>query len=256
MRFVVDQHKQVEHLPRFSTLPRHCESLKVGEEMMRRYTKRACQRSPELSQAFRSAVGQPPPPVKQVDPDKPQRKPRQSKPKAKKVEFPITRFTCIMANPVAQIWVCTKAKWEGMSIGRRSEGGRPPRADNLPHEVGEYAVLKGDEPVLDENGTVRVFALRMQAEAMMETLYDQVPADEKMSNNTDPERPTTTVYQNQSYSVHFDPDFNGPKQPFNIFDTQNFKIVLHPRGDFPLKYRTITSAITEADRLDKLLRGV
>jgi hypothetical protein len=257
MRFVVDQHKQVEHLPRFSTLPRHCETLDEGSEMMRRYTKRACHQSPELSRAFRSAVGQSPPPVKQVSPDKPQRKPRQPKPKKhKKVEFPITRFTCIMANPVAQIWVCTKAKWEGMSIGRRAEGGRPPAADKLPHEVGEYAVLKGDEPVLDDNGNVRVFALRMQAEAMMETLYNQVPDDEKMSNNTDPDRPTTTVYQNQSYSVHFDPDFNGAKQPFNIFDAQNFKVVLHPRGDFPLKYRTITSAITEADRLDKLLRGV
>jgi hypothetical protein len=252
MRFVVDQHKQVEHLQPFSTLPRHCESLEVGTEMMRRYTKIACQQSKELAKAFKSATGK-------AKPDKPtpegtEPAPKRQ-PKRKKVEFPLTRFTCIMANPVAQVWVCTKDVWESVHVGRRPGQGKK-KTDKLPHQRGEYAVLKGDEPVLDSNNEVRVFHRRDQAEAMMESLYFRVPDDERLSNNTDPERRTTTVYQNQSYSVHFDPDFNGAKQPFNIFDTENFKVVLHPRGEFPLKYRTITSAITEADRLDKLLRGV
>lgn len=254
MRFVVDQHKQVEHLPRFSTLPRHCETLEIGTEVMRRYTKRACHQSPELNRAHKSATGQIKP-ISEPQPDSPQRKPRTA-PRRRKVEFPITRFACIMANPIAQIWLCTKAKWEATNIGRRTQQGKRPASDKLRHEIGEYAVLTGDEPVLDENGEVKVFKLRHQAEAVMESLYDAVPADEKMSNNTYPEQATTTVYQNQSYSVHFDPDFNGSKQPFNIFDTDNFKVVLHPRGDFPLKYRSITGAIAEADRLDKLLRGV
>jgi hypothetical protein len=258
MRFVIDQHKQVEHLPRFSTLPRHCESLEIGTDMMRRYTKRACQQSPELNRAFKSANGPitlPEPAM--TDPDKPQRKPRvKAVPKPKKVEFPITRFTCCMANPVAQVWVCTKAKWEGIGVGRRSQTGRPASGDKLNHELGEFAVLRGDEPVLDAHGAVRVFTSLREAEGMMETLYDATPADEKMSDNNDPERRTTTVYQNRSYSVHFDPDYNGAKQPFNLFDVINFKVVLHPRGNFPLKYRSITGAIAEADRLDKVLRGV
>lgn len=267
MRFVVDQHKQVEHLPRYSTLPRHCESLEAGRELMERYTKRACRESMELNRAHKIAIGkikapkakpEPQPEPEEVEgaiPEPRVRKPRVKKPK--KVEFPITRFTCIMANPVAQIWLCTKEPWETVNIGRRV-GGKVtrPDSDKLRHRRGEYAVLKGSEPVVDEDREVRVFTRRDQAEAVMESLYDQAPADEKMSNNTDPERRTTTVYQNASYSVHFDPDFNGAKQPFNIFDTENFKVVLHPRGDFPLKYRSITSAIAEADRLDKLLRGV
>lgn len=257
MRFVIDQHKQVEHLPRFSTLPRHCESLEVGTEMMRRYTKRACQQSRELSRAFKSANGPVtlPEPI-ETDPSQPQRKPRaKAVARPKKVEFPISRFTCIMANPVAQIWVCTKPAWQS-NIGRRTKGGRPPRADKLPHNVGEYAVLQGDDPVLSPTGEPQVYRLLMQAETVMQRLFDEAPDDEHISNNMDPERRTTTVYQNRSYSVHFDPDYNGAKQPFNIFDTMNFKIVLHPRGNFPLKYRSITGAIAEADRLDKLLRGV
>lgn len=263
MRFVVDQHKQVEHLQRFSTLPRHCENLEVGTELMHRYTKRACQLSSELHRAFKSAKG----PVRlelepkeQLTPKtrpvkKPSKQRTNASPKPKKVDFPLTRFTCVMANPVAQVWLCTLPRGHSQ-VGRRSESGRPPRADVLPHEVGEYAVLRGDVPILASNGEVRVFSLPMDAEAVMQQLFDEAPDDEHISNNMNPDRRTTTVYQNRSYSVHFDPDYNGTKLPFNIFDTTNFKIVLHPRGNFPLKYRCITNAIEEADRLDKILRGV
>jgi hypothetical protein len=118
------------------------------------------------------------------------------------------------------------------------------------------AVVKGDEPVLDDDGQVRVFKSKMAAEGMMQTLYLDTPGEERLSNNTDPESPTTTVYQNANYSVHFDPHFNGAVQPFNIYDTRNHKVVLHPRGDFPLKYRAITGAVKEADLLDKQVRGV
>jgi hypothetical protein len=241
LRFVIDQHKRVEHLPHYSSLPRHCESLERGIELMRFYTKKACKESPELRLAHKLATGQ----AKQVREKRP--------PKPKKVEFPTTRFTCIVANPVAQVWFCNKEKWQAANVGRRN--GTPPTNDKLPHIPGQYAVLRGDDPVLDEQGEVRVFELLMKAEEMSHSLYEETPADERLSDNTDPERRTTTVYQNANYSVHFDPDYNGAPQPFNIYDTRNHKVVLHPRGNFPLKYRAITGAIKEADRLDKLIRG-
>jgi hypothetical protein len=241
MRYVVDQHKRVEHLPHYSSLPRHCESLERGIELMHFYTKKACRESPELRVAHKLATGQAKPP-------KPKREP-----KPKKVAFPFTRFSCIMANPVAQVWLCTKPKWEAANVGRRQ--GNSPVNDLLPHEPGQLAVLKGDDPVLDDNGGARVFHLPVEAEEMMRTLYNDTPPEDRLSDNTDPERRTTTVYQNRSYSVHFDPDFNGAAQPFNIYDTRNHKVVLHPRGNFPLKYRSITTASKEADRLDQLIRG-
>jgi hypothetical protein len=144
MRFVIDQHKQVEHLPRFSTLPRHCESLEVGIDMMRRYTKRACQQSPELSRAFKSANGPVtlPEPIT-TDPDKPQRKPRpRPEPKAKKVEFPITRFTCMHGEPGRSGLGLHQGQ-----VGRNRASVDAARVDahpgdKLPHELGEYAVLR------------------------------------------------------------------------------------------------------------------
>jgi hypothetical protein len=243
MRFVVDQHRGVQGLPQYSSLPRHCESLERGGNLMKFYTDKACRESPELRLAHKIATGK----------LKGTRKKREPKPK--KAVFPITRFTCIMANPIAQIWACTKAQWEAVNVGRRNTDKKPPKNDKLPHELGDFAVLKGDDPVLDDEGQVRVFKLRGEAEEMMQTLYLDTPGEDRLSNNTDPEQPTTTVYQNVNYSVHFDPDYNGSSHPFNIYDTRNHKVVLNPRGNFPLKFRSITGAIKEADLLDHIIRG-
>lgn len=245
MPFVVDQHRGIKGLPHNPSLPRHCDSMEQATELMTSYTKRACRASPELKQAHHLAQGIEPSPAR-----------IKREPKPKKVHFSATRFICIIANPVAQVWVCTKEPWETVAVGRRAKDKRPSAGDGMAHEPGDYAVLKGDDPVLGEDGKVRVFKTRSEAEGMMNTLYLDTPGDERFSDNNDPEHPTTTVYQNLSYSVHFDPDYNGSKSPFNIFDTRNLKVVLHPRGNFPLKFRTITGAIKEADRMDREVRGV
>lgn len=243
MRFVVDQYR-VDGLPNNTSLPRHCETARVGLELMLAYTERACKKNPELRKALNQAGD--------VEPQ-PQQQRRKAKPK--KAEFPTTRFSCIMANSVAQVWVCTKDKWEAGQIGRRGADNRAPEKDKLEHKPGEFAVLKGDEPVVDENGAVRVFLTRMSAEQEMQFIYEQTPPEERMSDNNDPERRTTTVYQNLTHSVHFDPDYNGSVTPFNIYNHQVHRTVLNPRGDFPLKFRSISGAIREADRLDKISRG-
>lgn len=258
MRFVVDQHR-VEDLPRNTSLPRHCESLERGENLMKSYTQQACKAVPSLMQAYRIANGlapspKPPKVVKVANQPKPTnelrvRTPRQKKPP--KAVFSSTRFVCVAANPVAQVWLCTKSRWE-VNLGHDRSGKRK-QADKLSHEPGEYAVLKGDEPVLDEQGGIRVFQLRSQADAMAETIFYDTPGEDRLS--MDPEKPTTTVYQNMNYSVHFDPDFNGVTSPFNIFDTNNLKMVLRGRGRV-LVFKNITSAITEADRRDRDIRGV
>lgn len=239
MRFVVEGHR-VEGLERDKGLPRHCESLERGIELMQQYTDKACKEHPRLRDI--------------LDVSKVPGKTRARKPK--KVAFPITRFSCIMANPVAQIWVCTHGIHESPQLGRRKEGAKAPEGDKLPHEQGDFAVLKGDVPVLDEQGTPKVYKLRSDAEDEMQRLYRLTPEDERYSDNTDPERRTTTVFQNETISVHFDPDNNGSNLPFNLYNTRVFKPVLHPRGEFPLKFRSITGAVKEAIRLDKLNRGV
>lgn len=246
MRFVIDQHKRIEHLPHNPSLPRHCESLEVGRELLEAYTKRALRGNKPLKEAFELANGIPSEPQ--------QRQPRAAK--SKKVKFPTTRFTCIEANPVAQVWLCTKERYEAMTVGRNSKTSKLPEGDKLPHLKGELAVLKGDVPVLDDNGQVKVFANRLLAEEVMERIYRETPADEKLLDNNDPDRPTTTVYRNRNYSVHFDPDFNGALFPFNVYDTRVHKVVLHPKGDTPLKFKSIIGAIEEADRRDRDIRGV
>lgn len=243
MRFVVDAHRGVEGLENNPALPRHCESLERGLALMSSYTEKACKVSPKLRLAYRLSTGD----LKGARPK------RSAKPT--KAVFPTTRFSCVMVNPVAQIWVCTKEPWEGGNIGRRSEGGKAPAQDKLPHRLGEFAVLTGDDPVLDEAGVPKVFT-RMKAEETMQRLFDETPPENHIADNNDPEQRTTTVYQNQTHSVHFDPDFNGATNPFNIYNTRVQRPVLHPRGDFLLKFRSITGAIKEADRLDKVTRGV
>lgn len=262
MRFVVDQHKKVEHLPNNPALPRHCQTLKRGIELMKVYTNKACRASPELAAAFKRGqepiLPTPPqteeenPPEKIIDPlPKPERPRRETKPKP--VRFPTTRFVCVAANSVAQVWLCVKHKGE-VSIGRRT--GKAPKGDSLPHKKGECAVLRGDLPLVDsDTNDALVFATRQQAEAKMQELYNATPGDEKMTDNNHPDFRTTTVYANETHSVHFDPDYNGTLMPFNIYDIQNQKMYMDARKDQPLKFKTITGAITKADELDKQYRG-
>jgi hypothetical protein len=110
MKFVVDQHRGVEGLPHYSSLPRHCESLERGTALMKFYTDKACRESPALRLAHKIATGK----IKGT------RKKREIKPK--KAVFPITRFTCIMANPVAQVWLCNEGALGDRQ--RRSAEGR------------------------------------------------------------------------------------------------------------------------------------
>lgn len=253
LRFLVYQHK-VDGLPNNIGLPRHCESLERGIEIAKAATKKACKADPVLHLNWKISQGLAPPPK----PPKPTaikvRKKRIFPPG--KVFFSTSRFTCIIVNPVAQIWVCTKHPYEVATVGRRTAEKRLPQQQDLPHKIGEFAVLKGDDPVVDYKGVPKVFEHRVVAEELIKKLYAETPEDECFPDNNNPDYPTTTVYANSIFSVHFDVDNNSPLKPFNIYNYKLHKPYLQTRANLPMLYKSITTAINKADELErKLLTG-
>lgn len=235
MPFVVNQHR-VDGLPSDPKLPRHVPTLEAGIELVGRLSTFAVRQNRLLNCHLGRSVAVPKEP----------KPPRQPKP----VPFPTTRFLCVMANSVAQVWLCTKAPWEAGQIGRRKKNGKPPEADKLPHMHGDYAVLKGDVPVVDSKRVPVVYRTWMEAELVADQLYYETPEEERYPKGK------TTVYENMNFSVHFDPDNNGSNRPFNIYSTRHHKQVLDASDNVPWLFKTITSAVREADRLDKEARGI
>lgn len=248
MRFVVVAHR-VQGLPVNKALPRHVASLEEGIELIAACTDKAVRMNRSLQCHIKVACAN--------DAETPAKKPTKRKKRTPPARFPITRFVCTMANPVAQVWQCYKNPWETSTIGRRTKSGKAPAGDKLPHLPGDFAVLVGDKPVVDKEGKPKVFKTWMEAEAEMQRLYDEAPDEEKLTDNNAEGSRSTRVYANRTMSVHFNElGLSRIDRRFSIYSDVDHRQLVHPSRDEPWLFSTITSAIEKADELDRQRRGV
>lgn len=239
-RFVVCQHR-LEGFDRNRALPRHVPTLEEGRTICGHLSRKAIKENPDLKEKAKL--------VRAKAEKASRRKAERKLARSKSVPFPTTRFVCTQATSAAQVWCCIKDREDTRPIGRRAQGGHLAQLDSLPHEKGDYAVLRGDDPVLDDNGVPKVFKTWMEAEEGMLQVYNEMPEDERYPMGT------TTVYANRTISVHFDPDNNSITRPFNLYTPIYHKPILHPIRQEPVMYKKITSAIAQADELDRIIRG-
>ena len=96
-----------------------------------------------------------------------QRKPRPAKKAVKPTlaTFSTVNFTCVRANPVAQVWRCDHLPNEKNPDKRR------PVKHAYDHVKGEFAVLMWKEPVRTPDGKVRVYRTIAEAENHAFDLY-------------------------------------------------------------------------------------
>jgi len=265
MRFVVDAHKIAGHRPARS-LPRHAPSLEAGIDIAKHHTGVALAAASGLTKYHRPPgdegttpqepagprIETPAEPIPQEPPRPAEvrtRKPRQKKERERPAQkFVTTRFICIAANSVTQVWQCVKDHSEAASVGRRKANGRAAEGDRLSHVRGDCAVLMGDTPVLDEFRRVRVFRSWQEAEEEAERIFYDTPEDERFPLGS------TKVYANLTAMVCFDPACNTRAEPFNIYFHEGFPLK-DERCDMPKTFRKITGAIAECDRIDRKMRG-
>lgn len=267
MRFVVDAHKLAGLSPARS-LPRHAPTLEAGIEIAKHHTGVALAAASGLTKYMQPAEGdgpvqqdaaspavdepvlqEPPRPAKLNTAAPRVRKPREKKEKPRPAQkFATTRFVCIAANSVTQVWQCVKDRSEAAPVGRRKAGGSAAEGDKLSHNRGDCAVLMGDVPVLDEHRRVRVFHSWQEAEEEAERIFYATPEDERFPLGS------TKVYANLTAMVCFDPACNTRHEPFNIYFHEGYPLK-DERCDMPKTFRKITGAIAEADRIDRKLRG-
>lgn len=79
--------------------------------------------------------------------------------------FSTVNFTCVRANPVAQVWRCDHLPNDKNPDNRR------PVKHPYNHLKGEFAVLKWREPIRDADGNVRVYRTISEAENHAFDLY-------------------------------------------------------------------------------------
>lgn len=217
-------------------------------------------------------------------------------PKVKLEGFSTYHFTCIAANPYAQVWQCTSYPGEKKAVGRKKAGGR--EADQTPfrHQKGECSVLIGDEPVRNSDGTIRVYPNWIAADEAALELYHAAPEDDVISWKPG----DIVVWRTENFNVEFDVAVNGRTKPFSLFNVKFNKPVyldktrpailsdsqatryIRPLQETnpeaylqitearakarqidrvpsfstePAKCRSITEAIREAERREKMLRG-
>jgi len=150
-----------------------------------------------------------------------EKKRRGRPPKAKVEAFSTYHFTCIAANPYAQVWQCTSYPGEKKAVGRKKADGRP--ADETPfrHQKGECSVLIGEEPVRHDDGTIRIFPRWADAYDFALELFLNAPEDDVISWKED----DIVVGRTENFNIEFNPYMNGEKKPFTLWNARDNKPV-------------------------------
>jgi hypothetical protein len=161
---------------------------------------------------------------------------------APKEPFVTTHFTCICANPYAQVWQCTSYAGEKAAVGRRKAGGRAPEQTPFRHTKGQCSVLIGLEPVREEDGRVRIFETWVEAEHFALELYAAAPEDEVILWHEGDKRVGAT----RRIDILFDPSMS-ESQPFLLWLRD------HRRPVFMDMTRPLQYATSRAKSVDPLL---
>lgn len=208
--------------------------------------------------------------------------------------FSVTRFNCIVANPVAQVWQCHTHVGEQKVVGRRKKDGSAPEATVTGHLPGQCAILLGQEPVRDPDGRVTIFYTWTAAAERALELYEEADEEDRLSWSEGDK----CVYSTLNVDVIFDPDTNGVTKPFSLYLPEYRRPVYEDRTrpipgtelgrskisaevnpqakidedarrrkhqqlnrepsfeERPLRFKTIWGAIEEAERREKMMKGM
>lgn len=218
--------------------------------------------------------------------------------------FSTQHFNCIVANPYAQVWQCLSLPEERRPVGRKRADGSQPQQAAFAHAKGECAVLIGQEPVREEDKTVRVFGTWQAADEFALDLYENAPEDEIITWQPPGHNEASVVAATLHHEVHFDPFRNGVYRPFSLWNVTHSKPIFRditkpadPIGndrsrqrslanlqqtnpglaiqleekrrkerslaervsafsETPLCFRSIWEAELEAERRDKMMKGI
>lgn len=187
-------------------------------------------------------------------------------------KFSTTRFNCIYANPVAQVWQCVK---ESSNAGRKRRGHQPAHQTMTAHQINECMVLMGEEAVYTKTGQVRVFPNYDEAVEFALELYIKTPKSK---------RPlwaigSPVIVELGKVQVLFQPD-EDEYRPFKLWLPHLSKTVYYDKTrvmhtasgrsknsavqaaaripsmtEIPLRFRNITAAMEEADRRNRMMQG-
>lgn len=186
MKWIVKSHKDTG-----IKTDRRAPDLDAAIDLAKRLTKQAEGNLPEIKKAKPTKV-----------------------PAAQTESFSSTYFTCICANPVAQVWQCTALPGEKKTGGRPAKNGSQPKPASFKHTKGECAVLMGPTPVRGPDGSIRVFKHWQEAEEYAYGLYCQ--ADELGETITWREG-NLVVDRLTNVEIIFDPAANGKNTPFSLW---------------------------------------
>lgn len=201
MKWIVRSHKEAK-----VKTDRRARSLEEAIELAKRLTKIAVEKEQDdtLQGPSRKAKEEP------------------SKPETFNSDY----FACICANPVAQVWQCIHLPDEKKSSGRKARDGTK-KQPTFKHTKGECAVLMGENPVRESDGTIRVFKNWQEAEEYTYDLYCQ--ADELGETITWREG-NLVVDRLTNVEIIFDPKENGQKTPFSLWFPKYAKPYYRPTG--------------------------
>lgn len=218
----------------------------------------------------------------------------QTKISATREAFSVTHFNCIVANPVAQVWQCVSRPGEKKAPGRRKRDGSGPEEAPLRHQPGECAILLGKEPLRDEAGNIRVFPNWVHAADQASDLYLTADPEDRLMWKEGSTRvhatlridvifdPTTNgvskpfslylpefrrpIYEDRTRPIpgtelgrsKIDPQVN-PQAKLDEVERRRKHQQLNREPSFeerPLRFRTIWGAIEEAERREKMMKGM
>lgn len=207
--------------------------------------------------------------------------------------FATTLFDCVYANPVAQVWMMTRSPGEYKPVGRRTQEGRAATPTPVPHTKGECAVMRGAKPVWNDDGSVRVFPSQSHAEEFADDLYRAEPEENTISWRDGHVRVAATErvevhfnpavygtskpfvlwlpqYERVVFVDHTRPTIRREGVSLKSLEESDPQLALDTKvararasredrqpsfEDRPLRFRSISAALEEADRREKMLRG-
>jgi hypothetical protein len=277
MRFVVQNHRGVG--PVFS---RHAPDLESAKDIARQMTQRRLKDHPELRQHWTEA------PMPQASTK------LESQPQVELQPFATTHFNCIVANPVAQVWQRVTYDTERKAPGRRSKSGQLAQHKPLAHVVGQCAILIGDQPQRDPQGQVIVYHRWAQAAEAALELYQSADEEERILWKEGDKKVYSTqridvIFDPDINGTHkpfslYMPEFRRPIYedrtrpiPGTELPPSKVDITVNPQAKLdeqerrrkhremnkqpsfeerPLRFRSITGAIDEAERRERMLKGM